>query len=134
MAKVEGSLVDAGSEYLVVLRAPSSARFVSEAGWELNLPSVAPLALGAVRVRSYTRWVQDGPVQLPRELVVEVKAHAASLEEAVSTFSAIARPVANMIGFVTNVRVGTLEVHLAYDRDPYREERQLLEFSSFTRS
>lgn len=116
----------AGSDYIVVLRARSSARFVPEGGWELNLDA-AGLGLGRARVRAYTRWVQDGPHQVPRELVVEVTGHAVSLDEAATKFSAIARPIANMIGFVTNVRVGPIEAHLAYDCDPNSEERQFLE-------
>jgi len=116
-----------GSDYVVVLRAPSSARFVPEGGWELNLEGIPDLGLGPVRVRSYTRWVQDGALNLPRELVIEVRAHAASLDEAVAKFATVARPIANVIGFVTNVKVGALEVHLAYDCDPASEERPLLE-------
>jgi hypothetical protein len=116
----------AGSDYIVVLRARSSARFVPEEGWELNLDAVG-LGLGPIRVRAYTRWVQVGPHQVPRELVVEVGGHALSLDEAATKFSAIARPIANMIGFVANVRVGPIEAHLAYDCDPNSEERQFLE-------
>jgi len=113
-------------DYIVVLRAPSSARFVPEDGWELNL-AVPSLDLDAVRVRCYTRWVDDGPLSLPRELVLELKGPAGSLDEAVTKFAMIARQVANMIGFVTNVLVGPPEVHLAYDASPASEERGLLE-------
>lgn len=127
MPDTSGEVRERGSDYVVVLRAPSSARFVPEGGWELNLEGIPALGLGAVRVRAYTRWVQDGALNLPRELVVEVRAHAASLDEAVANFATIARPIANMIGFVTNVRVGALEVHLAYDCAPASEERSLLE-------
>jgi hypothetical protein len=123
---VELAKAGAGSDYIVVLRARSSARFVPEGGWELYVDA-ARLGLGRIRVRAYTRWVQDGPHQVPRELVVEVMGHAVSLDEAATKFSAIARPIANMIGFVANVRVGLIEAHLAYDCDPKSEERKFLE-------
>lgn len=90
----------------------------------MNVPS---LNIQRVRVRTFTRWVDASGKQLPRELVVEVRGHAASLDEAAGKFAAIARPVATMVGFVANVRVGPLEVHLAYDCTPSREDREFLE-------
>jgi excisionase family DNA binding protein len=90
----------------------------------MNVPS---LDIQGVRVRTFTRWVDEGGKQLPRELVVEVRGHAGSLDEAAAKFAAIARPVATMVGFVANVRVGPLEVHLAYDCTLSSEDREFLE-------
>ncbi len=115
------------SQYVVVLRALSSARFLPEEGWELNLDAVPGLGLGAIRVRAFTRWVASGESSMPRELVVEVRGRAVSLDEAISKFEVIARPVATMIGFVANVRVGPLEVHLAYECAAGSRERPFLE-------
>jgi hypothetical protein len=114
------------AEYVVVLRARSAARFLPEEGCELVL-NVPNLDLHGVRVRTFTRWVDEGGKELPRELVVEVRGHAGSLEEAAAKFSIIARPIATMAGFVANVRVGPLEVHLAYDCTPSSEDREFLE-------
>lgn len=116
-----------GSEYIVVSRALSSARFLPEESWELKLESVPGLGLGAIRVRAFTRWVASGDGSVPRELVIEVRGRAVSLDEAISKFEVIARPVATMIGFVANVRVGPLEVHLAYDCAASSRERPFLE-------
>ena len=69
----------------------------------------------------------QGSHSIPRELVVEVKGRAGSLDEAVAKFSPIARPIASMIAFVANVRVGPVEAHLAFDSDPGRIERPFLE-------
>jgi hypothetical protein len=115
-----------GSEYTVVCRAVSSAWFVPEEGWEqhVRVPALGP---SAVRVRAFTRWVQEGAHQIPRELVIEVKGRARSLEQAGLTFSELARAIANMIAFVANVRVGTVEAHLAFDSAPEKTERELLE-------
>ena len=122
-----GGLAPAGgNEYTVVLRARSSAHFLPEEGWEHHF-SLPALTLGTVRTRAFTRWVKEGAHSIPRELVVEVKGRAGSLDEAVAKFSMIARPIANMIGFVANVRVGSIEAHLAFDSDPGRAERQFLE-------
>jgi hypothetical protein len=129
----DGSSVEAGSaegltsEYIVVLRALSSARFLPEEGWEFHLGSVAGLGLGAVRVRTFTRWVAIGGDSVPRELIVEVRGRAGSLDEAAGKFQMIASPVAAMIGFTADVRVGPLEVHLAYECTAGATERQFLE-------
>ena len=111
---------------MVVLRASSSAFFLPEEGWE-HYFSLPGLALGTVRTRAFTRWVAEGSISVPRELVIEVKGRAGSLEEAGAKFSIIAHPIANMIAFVANVRVGPIEAHLAFDSDPDRTERQFLE-------
>ena len=108
-------------------RALSSARFLPEGGWELNLESVPGLGLGAIRVRAFTRWVSGGDGSIPRELIIEIRGRAVSLDEAITKFDVIARPIATMIGFVANVRVGLLEVHLAYDCAAGSQERPFLE-------
>jgi hypothetical protein len=124
-AQVKGAEA-AGSEYIVVLRARSSARFLPEEGWELNL-DVPWLELDGVRVRTFTRWVAVGEHQVPRELIVEIRGYASSLEEAIVKFGMIARPIATIAGFVANVRVGPVEVHLAYDCTASNSERAFLE-------
>jgi hypothetical protein len=114
------------AEYVVVLRARSAARFLPEEGCELVL-NVPKLDLRGVRVRTFSRWVDEGGKELPRELIVEVRGHAGSLDEAAAKFSVIACPIATMAGFVANVRVGPLEVHLGYDCTPTSEDREFLE-------
>jgi hypothetical protein len=114
-------------EYTVVLRALSSARFVPEDGWELNLESVPRLGLGAVRVRTFTRWAPMDVESVPRELTIEVCGRADSLEEAAGKFQLIASPIASMVGFTSNVKVGPLEVYLAYECTAGATERPFLE-------
>jgi hypothetical protein len=124
----DGSPVHAGGgEYTVVCRAASSARFAPEEGWEqhVHVPVLGP---SSVRARAFTRWAQEGPHQIPRELIIEVKGRAGSLEQAGSTFSELARAIGNMVAFVANVRVGPVEAHLAFDSSPGKTERELLEF------
>jgi hypothetical protein len=114
------------SQYVVVLRAPSAARFLPEEGWELVL-NAPNLDLEGIRVRTFTRWVNEAGKEIPRELVVEVRGYAGSLDEATAKFGAVARPIATVVGFVANVRVGSLEVHLAYDCTPSSDHREFLE-------
>ena len=56
-----------------------------------------------------------------------MRGHAASLDQAIAKFGMIVSPIATMAGFVANVRVGPLEVHLAYDCTVDHTERQFLE-------
>jgi hypothetical protein len=114
------------NEYIVVLRARSSARFLPEEGCEFNI-AVPGLGLGHVRVRTYTAWSGTAEQSIPRELIIEVRGPAPSLDEAVTKFATIARPIATMAGFVANVRVGLLEVHLAYDCTPDHDNREFVE-------
>lgn len=115
-----------GSEFTVVCRAASSARFLPEVGFEQHvlIPAIGP---GVARARAFTRWAPDGPHQVPRELVIEVKGRAGTLAQAGATFSELAREIANMIAFIANVRVGPVEAHLAFDSDPGKSEREFLE-------
>src|SRR5215207_853892 len=114
------------SEYIVVYRARSAARFFPNEFFELTVAS-PHFPLGPIRLRSFTSWVGEEPLALPRELIVEARGPAASLDDAVTTFSAVARPVATMAAFVANVRVGPLDVHLAYDCGPTKSERPFME-------
>jgi hypothetical protein len=63
---------------------------------------------------------------VPRGLIVEVRGCAGSLDEAAGKFPVVASPVAVMIGFTANVRVGPLEVHLAYECTAGATERPFL--------
>jgi hypothetical protein len=116
-----------GTEFIVVLRARSSARFLPKEGWQIDLDAVPDLELGAVRVRTFTRWVANGEHPIPRELIVEVRGQADSLDEAIEKFGMIARPIATMAAFVANVRAGPLEIHLAYDCNVNHTEREFVE-------
>jgi hypothetical protein len=118
MAEPEG----ARTEYTVVPRAPSAARFMAEEGFEVRL-NVPEMGLSDIRLRAFTRWVEEGGGQIPRELILEVRGNCGSFDEAIDKFCSIARPLATVISFVANVMVGTLEVHLAYDSTPSHTDR-----------
>jgi hypothetical protein len=97
-----------------------------EEGLEIML-NVPVQGLESLRLRAFTRWVNEGGNEIPRELIIEVRGHSGSLNEATAKFAAVARPIATVVGFVMNVLVGPVEVHLAYDSTPWHEERAFLE-------
>ena len=118
---------EVGSEFLVVSRARSSAHFAAGEGCEFNLDAIPELGNEPIRVRIFTRWVTSGGISLPRELIIEIRGVVSSLDEAATKFGMIAKPFATMVGFVGNVRVGPVEVHLAYECADRQAERQFLE-------
>ena len=94
----------------------------------MNLAPLPDLETGATRIRMYTRWVPSGhDVPFPRELVVEVRGMAPTIDKAIRSFASIAHPLATFAGFVANVRVGAVEVHVAYDCTPDSEDREIVE-------
>jgi len=112
---------------MVVLRAPSSARFKPEEGQEISLSNLPGIA-GTVRLRLRTRWVDEGfEALIPRELWIEALGPAPSLDEAVTKFSAAGRFLATILAFCANATVGTPEVHIAYDASAGRTEREFME-------
>jgi hypothetical protein len=125
LARQDESQPDELPEYVVVLRARSFAHFLPEEGCQFNV-GLARRDAGRVRVRTFTSWV-GGANPVPRELIVEVRGRAPSLDEAVTEFANVGRPIAMMAGFVANVRVGLLEVHLAYDSTAGHDQRDFLE-------
>jgi hypothetical protein len=115
------------AEYVVVLRARSAARYLPEGGFEFCLKPNAELGVRAARIRAFTRWVVAGDDELPRELTIEVRGAADSLDEAIQRFYQLAQPIALLTGFAANVRVGVMEVYLAYNSTSDSAERPFLE-------
>jgi hypothetical protein len=113
--------------YVVVLRARSAARFKPEEGGEFFLSSV-PDCAGPVRFRLRTRWADEGhDAPVPRELWVEARGSAPSLDHAVSRFTAVARYLTTLVAFTANTQVGVPEPHIAYDASDGSPRREFLE-------
>jgi hypothetical protein len=68
-----------------------------------------------------------GAGSVPRELIVEVRGRAGSLEEAAGKFQLIASPIGTLTGFTANVKVSPLQVHLAYESTAGAADRPFLE-------
>lgn len=113
--------------YVVVLRARSSARFMPEEGFEVSFGDV-PGSFGSVRFRVRTRWVDEGhEAPIPRELWIEGRGPAPSLDHAVANFGATGRVFSNLLSFTADTSVEVPEVHVAYDATPGVSEREFLE-------
>lgn len=114
-------------EYVVVVRAASSARFLPEQGQEITLQAVSGTS-HPMRLRLRTNWKDEGySAMVPRELLIEVRGFATSLDQAVSRFLDIARPFSTLLAFCANTYVGTLEVHLAFEAPEGASELEFLE-------
>jgi hypothetical protein len=87
-----------------------------------------PDAHGDLVLRIRTRWVDDGHEEpLPRELWLEGKLRADSMDEAISIATRCARLLVAIGAFCANVRSGIPEVHLAYDSTPGQDEHEFME-------
>lgn len=113
-------------EYTVVFKTRSSARFAPDDGLEMTL-DVPSLGLSGLRVRAFTRWEGPDGGQLPRELVIECCGQAEDLDAAMRGFSGVARSLGTVIGFVGNVRVGAVEMHLGFESTPDSVDREMVE-------
>jgi hypothetical protein len=117
----------AAHTYTVVLRCPSSARFLPEGGHHVVLPPL-PGTVGNVIARLRTRWLDEGnEAPTPRELWVEVVVTTDSLDQATSIATRAARFLAAALAFTANVQTGTPEVHIAFDSSPGETRREFLE-------
>jgi hypothetical protein len=113
--------------YVVVLRARSSARFLPEEGFSVSFNDV-PGCAEPVRFGLRTRWVDEGyAAPLPRELWIEARGPAPSLDHAVAVFGSSGRSFANLLAFTANTPTETPEVHLAYDATRGVTEREFVE-------
>jgi hypothetical protein len=123
----ESAAVATQATYVVVLRAQSSARFMPEDGFEVLFGDV-PDCAGPVRFRLRTRWVDEGHgVSIPRELWIEARGPAPSLDHAVAKFGASGRFFSNLLALTANTSVELPEVHIAYDATVGSTEREFLE-------
>lgn len=116
------------AEYTVVLRAPAAARFLPEEGQEVSLVTSKSANDTPLRLRMCTRWLDRGfDAPLPGDLWLEVRGVADSLDDAITRFAGLAQPFTSLLAFCANTKVGTAEVHLAYESTPGRAEREFLE-------
>jgi len=111
--------------FVVVMKGPSGVRFAPDAGSRFFLPVEGRQA--EVRVR--TDWVEAGlDHPLPRELVVEVRVEALTADSALDIARVLAGGVVPVIAFTTNVHIGRVEPHIAFETTPGVAERDLVEY------
>lgn len=90
--------------YTVVLKGPSSARLPYGSGARFFLTTDS----GSVEVRVKTNWVEAGfDHPLPRELWVDVRLHADSVDNAIIRALTLVNATVPVIAFATNAEVGS---------------------------
>lgn len=97
--------------YTVVLRAPSGAYWPPDKHFTIDS---FPSASGRVSIVLQTRRAPtpNFTKPSPRGIHVEVTGEAASIEEALSSFSAAAELTTPIVSFVANAPIGQLEVEI----------------------
>lgn len=84
---------------------------------------------GAADIRVMTNWVESGfdhPV--PRELWIDVRLWASSIDEAIERARSVAPFVASVAAFATNAEVGDMKPHLAFETTLGVTEREFVEY------
>ncbi len=108
--------------YVVVLRAPSAARFDEAASLTINK---VPVVTGHVDVIFRTRYRDEGfNAAVPRELWADVRGTTTSLDEAVVPFANAALFLTPVLSLSANAATGDLEVELAFENTPGIDERE----------
>jgi hypothetical protein len=111
--------------YLVVLEASSAVRFDDDAS--LTLTDV-PTRLGPVDIRLDTRYSAEGfEISVPRELLIQVRGDAESLDGARGEFTDAGRAIAPYLAFAANAAIDDPEFVLAFDTTPGSQSREMVQ-------
>lgn len=112
------------SQYVVVIRAGSRLRFSPRENLQIN----AIIASRHVTFTFQTRYIEDNfEAAVPREIWIEARGQAESLNEAVEFFTNFANSILSVISFCANGYAGECIFHLAYDNTPQKNEREFFE-------
>lgn len=109
--------------YTVVLRCAESQIRIPAGGGILVSPITSDYGNYELRITTRTDTVVGIHSPIPRELWLEVRGPAPTLEIAINVASAIANEYARHVAFASNAWRGLLDVHLAYDSSPGRRNR-----------
>lgn len=112
------------SDYVVVIRAGSRMRFLLGEKLQVGLNIGESSAI----LTFQTRYSEEGYQSIvPRELWIDARGPADSLNGAVESFTNAAMFFATVISFCANGHSGDCRFHLAYDATPSRSEREFFE-------
>jgi hypothetical protein len=116
----------ADCEYVVIFRATSAVLIRPEDG-----PFVLedfPAFGCRVRVEAYTRYDhEEFDLPEPRELVIDIRGPAASLDDAVKTFTDVAIVILSPLALSANAPIGEPKLYVAFDNTPGKQERDFLQ-------
>jgi hypothetical protein len=112
------------NQYVVVLRSASAARFLRNTQLPVSFNAGGTL----VDLIFRTRYVDEGfEATVPRDLWVEARGEADSLEQAVNLFWGAANSLIPIIALCVNAMVDPLTVEVAYDRSPEKQEHEFFQ-------
>lgn len=116
-------------DYVVVFRAPAALRF--EEDGHLIVRHLRT-ATGSVAVTFRTRYDQDSSldIRIPRELWIDARGQAASINDAINEFGMAASRLISAIAVSENAAILELRTHLAFDNTSGAAEREF--FQSFS--
>jgi hypothetical protein len=115
---------DSHRTFVVVMRASSAAML--DDGAHIEIPISSPL--GTVNATFRTRYVDEGfKAKVPRDLWIEVRGPATSLDEAVIGFSGLGSSLVTLIALAANAAVRELALHLAFEDTLGAGEREFLQ-------
>jgi hypothetical protein len=111
--------------FLVVLKGSSAVRIPHGKGARFLLGT----ATGKAEVRVLTNWIESGfshPV--PRELWIDVRLEAGSIDEAIDQARLLTSAVAPIVAFASNAGIGDIEPHVAFEITQGLTERSFVEY------
>jgi hypothetical protein len=109
--------------YTVVLRCAESQIRIPTGGGILISPITSDYGNYELRITTRTDTMDGIRCPIPRELWMEVRGPAPTLEIAINIASAIANEYGRLIAFASNAWQGLLDVHLAYESSPGSRSR-----------
>jgi hypothetical protein len=112
-------------DFVVVLKGSSGVRFAPDE--PLGVGGF-PSATGPVNLVFRTRYADEGfSAAIPRELWVDARGRAASLDLAIQAFASAANSLATVVALSANAPVDDLDVHIAYNNTVGLHEREFFE-------
>jgi hypothetical protein len=118
------------SEYLVVFKADANARFRRP---EQAMSFRAEVSGAPAFITFATRFTDEGhEAAVPRELIVQGRGVALSIDDAIQSLGPFASAMANLTAFVTNAAINPLSLYLGVDATPGHGSRTFMqEFGEF---
>lgn len=112
------------SQYIVVIRGGSRLRFEPDEHLKVKMSGEGR----DVHLTFMTQYVDEGfETQVPRELWIDARGPATSLDAAATEFTNMANFFATVLSFCANGFGGKIRFHFAYDATPKLSEREFFE-------
>jgi hypothetical protein len=122
---MQDSSENLNKEYVVVIRAGSRLRFAPNEQFRVNVQTDG---IRSISLTFQTRYNDEGfKTPVPRELWIDARGSARSLNSAVTEFTNAALFFSTVISFCANGYAADCRFHLAYDNTPGLTKREFFE-------